>query len=230
MLRAIKTPRKNIGDVAIGEFDRYCQVIDNHFEVHAPQLVKPTPLEVLLLIAGDDSWCDMKDAAFPAASETISSRSLRPIKVFASQMHKIRIFASTATVERLLTYIIDEMQLINHFDTISKTKTEFHEREANVQELRIAAERYDPNGPCLVEAKQQTSDGQEVVAFDEDTLSPLGKFLDDVTLVSDSVDDDSESEKFVVNFMTIHASKGMEFDSVYLVGMEDGTIPTSQVS
>lgn len=39
----------------------------------------------------------------------------------------------------------------------------------------------------------------------------------------------SAGERFVVNLMTIHASKGMEFDTVFVVGNEDGTFPTSQV-
>ena len=63
-------------------------------------------------------------------------------------------------------------------------------------------------------------------------MSPLGNFLDDVSLLPD-VENNTEDEKdgerrLVVNLMTIHASKGMEFDCVFLVGNEEGTIPTQR--
>jgi hypothetical protein len=60
--------------------------------------------------------------------------------------------------------------------------------------------------------------------------SPLGNFLDDVDLVTDTADDaareDGVKKRLVANLMTIHASKGMEFDGVFLIGNEDGTLPT----
>ena len=65
---------------------------------------------------------------------------------------------------------------------------------------------------------------------DEYTESPLGKFLDDVALVTDMADSVKQSaeKRHVANMMTIHASKGMEFETVYLVGMEEGTLPAGQ--
>ena len=46
-----------------------------------------------------------------------------------------------------------------------------------------------------------------------------------------SPDDEAESEgggRVVANLMTIHASKGMEFDAVFLVGNEEGTFPSQR--
>ena len=50
----------------------------------------------------------------------------------------------------------------------------------------------------------------------------LESFLEHVALAT-SLDQDWESEK--VNLMTLHASKGLEFDIVYLPGWEEGLFP-----
>ena len=50
----------------------------------------------------------------------------------------------------------------------------------------------------------------------------LESFLEHVSLAT-SLDQDWESEK--VNLMTLHASKGLEFDIVYLPGWEEGLFP-----
>ena len=50
----------------------------------------------------------------------------------------------------------------------------------------------------------------------------LESFLEHVSLAT-SLDQDWESEK--INLMTLHASKGLEFDVVYLPGWEEGLFP-----
>ena len=50
----------------------------------------------------------------------------------------------------------------------------------------------------------------------------LAGFLDAVTLRSDA--DDVDERKGIV-LMTLHAAKGLEFDEVFLAGMEDGSLP-----
>jgi DNA helicase II / ATP-dependent DNA helicase PcrA len=224
MLRAMTTPKRSIGDAAVREFDEYCTIVDNLWEGKSPGITKPSPLEILLHLSGDDSWCSWKDAEFPSPSTTMSGRSLKPLEFFSKQMRKVRDIGNVATVEQLLTGIIDEMGLIPHFDKISKSNSEFEERKDNVNELQLASQRYNDEGACIPSVSAKTEEG-------EFTQSPLGKFLDDVTLVSDMVDNEetSSEERFVANLMTIHASKGTEFDTVYFVGLEDGTIPTSQV-
>lgn len=223
MLRSFTTPKRGIGDSAISEFDQYCALVDTHWEENAPGIQKPTPLEVLLHISGDDSWCTWKDADFPPLNIAFSGRSLKPMASFSLQMQKIRDVARRETLETLLSAVIDEMELIPHFDKISKTKSEFEERKENVFELQRASQKYNSAGPCFPLTSSDVDN-----SFSE---SSLGNFLDDVTLVTDLVDntDSSSDERLIINLMTIHASKGLEFDTVYLLGMEDGTLPTSQV-
>lgn len=52
----------------------------------------------------------------------------------------------------------------------------------------------------------------------------IGDFLDEISLVTDvSETDSSEEEK--VTLMTMHAVKGLEFDYVFIVGLEEGLFP-----
>jgi DNA helicase-2/ATP-dependent DNA helicase PcrA len=53
----------------------------------------------------------------------------------------------------------------------------------------------------------------------------LGAFLEHVSLVMDN-DADREADK--VTIMTIHAAKGLEFDTVYLPGWEEGIFPSQR--
>ena len=52
----------------------------------------------------------------------------------------------------------------------------------------------------------------------------LQSFLDDTALASDREDDDLEKKKGAT-LITLHASKGLEFPIVYLVGLEEGYLP-----
>jgi DNA helicase-2/ATP-dependent DNA helicase PcrA len=55
-----------------------------------------------------------------------------------------------------------------------------------------------------------------------DGAAGLSGFLDDVALLSDV--DEWRGEARVV-LMTLHSAKGLEFDSVFLVGLEEGLLP-----
>jgi len=70
---------------------------------------------------------------------------------------------------------------------------------------------------------QMLSDFLEKWEKNPDNLKPtLQKWLNRITLNSR---DDNDTEEGKVNLMTIHASKGLEFDVVFLAGVEDGIVP-----
>ncbi|MCI8467846.1 MAG: UvrD-helicase domain-containing protein [Bacilli bacterium] len=60
--------------------------------------------------------------------------------------------------------------------------------------------------------------------FEENTGSVnLGDFLEEISLIADITEHKDFED--VVTLMTIHSAKGLEFDVVFLVGMEEGIFP-----
>jgi len=58
--------------------------------------------------------------------------------------------------------------------------------------------------------------------YDEDGNNSVESFLTHISVLQDSVTE----EKNAVHLMTIHASKGLEFPVVFIVGMEEGIFPS----
>ena len=59
---------------------------------------------------------------------------------------------------------------------------------------------------------------------DENEGATLSDYLEEVSLMSDVDNYDADAEAVVL--MTIHSAKGLEFDNVFLAGMEDGLFPS----
>ena len=55
----------------------------------------------------------------------------------------------------------------------------------------------------------------------------MAEYLNTISLYSDS---DKTEDKPGVNLLTIHSAKGLEFDVVYLTGMEEGVFPSRQAT
>jgi len=63
---------------------------------------------------------------------------------------------------------------------------------------------------------------------EKDEIGTLSDFLIDVALLTDA-DKEKEEDKNTITLMTIHASKGLEFPHVFIVGLEENLFP-SQLS
>lgn len=86
----------------------------------------------------------------------------------------------------------------------------------------------DPNAPLLDEPLKPTSPTKPAVAGIVDidtgeTLSPLAAFLSHAAL--EAGDNQAQAGQDAVQLMTVHASKGLEFDCVFIGGMEEGLFP-----
>lgn len=63
--------------------------------------------------------------------------------------------------------------------------------------------------------------------FDEHHQTGLGQFLDEISLMQELIkQEDVTADR--VNMMTLHSAKGLEFNTVILVGLEEGILPSNQ--
>ena len=80
----------------------------------------------------------------------------------------------------------------------------------------------DPNAPVLDEQLSPAVPGI-VDADTGETLSPLAAFLTHAAL--EAGDNQAQAGQDAVQLMTVHASKGLEFDGVFIGGLEEGLFP-----
>jgi DNA helicase-2/ATP-dependent DNA helicase PcrA len=71
------------------------------------------------------------------------------------------------------------------------------------------------------QAMAEADDGAGVGAAGEGDL--VQRFLESVSLVADA--DEADPDESSVTLMTLHTAKGLEFDAVFMIGMEDGVFP-----
>jgi DNA helicase II / ATP-dependent DNA helicase PcrA len=79
-------------------------------------------------------------------------------------------------------------------------------RWENVRELITVAKKYDKNK--------------------EEYVDVLAAFLEEVALASDV--DNVDQNQDAVHLMTLHSAKGLEFPTVFIVGLEEGILPHSR--
>lgn len=91
---------------------------------------------------------------------------------------------------------------------------EFHEKEKGEK------------GRARVENLQELVSAAQSFAGNEDADTPmalLGQFLGEASL--DAGDRQADEFEDSINLMTLHSAKGLEFDQVFLVGLEEGLFP-----
>lgn len=67
-----------------------------------------------------------------------------------------------------------------------------------------------------------------VQALEEQGVSTVRDFLDEVALLQDHSKKNSKEEASCLYLMSLHAAKGLEFDTVMLAGLEDGMFPSAR--
>ena len=134
--------------------------------------------------------------------------------------------------------INDFTTLIKSFMALSKTKDAYEIASYIASSsglMRMHKEEETPEGISRIENIDELLNGikeftEKAVENNEGDLSikkSLSEFMQDVALLTDA-DSDKDEDQDKVTLMTIHASKGLEFPHVIVVGLEENLFPSIQ--
>ena len=132
-------------------------------------------------------------------SGATAGRAVAPLRAFQELMARLQAALSTKEPAELLRFVLDET--------------------GYMEMLR------DRNTPEDVARLENLEELTRAIADSMEAGETFTDFLDAAALVSDA---DSYDEKPGVTLITLHSTKGLEFDHVFLTGMEEGICPHSR--
>jgi DNA helicase II / ATP-dependent DNA helicase PcrA len=181
--------------------------------------------------------CSLHDAV-----STLSGRPGAVIAGFVAKMDVLREQTADLNLKDIIKLMLEHSGLLEHY----RKEREGEGRIENLDELVSAAEsfvmqegfgREAPGMTALVSSpdaltQSPASQGLSGAALESvpdefgdtgETLSPLQAFLSHAAL--EAGDNMAQAGQDAIQLMTVHSSKGLEFDCVFITGMEEGLFP-----
>jgi DNA helicase-2/ATP-dependent DNA helicase PcrA len=170
----------------------------------------------------------------------VSGASAVRIKAFADLLQSMRDATVGGTLRDIIEHMLQASGLLAHY----ALEKEGQDRVENLEELVNAAEAFvtvegfgrqsvarplppgEPDPDAGGELPPDANGLQDDEEATGEIVSPLLAFLTHAAL--ESGDNQAQAGQDAVQLMTIHASKGLEFDAVFITGLEEGLFPHEQ--
>jgi DNA helicase-2/ATP-dependent DNA helicase PcrA len=165
-----------------------------------PRGIGNATIEMLTRAALNKGISIFQAAHEKATDPQFPPRAARALKGLWRLIEKWSGLRDTASIAQLLETIIDDIQYEKMIEK-RETAEEAQVRMANIEELVRAAAESEARGETISDFLDRASLSSEL-----DHLDPNAR----------------------VALMTLHSAKGLEFDTVFLAGMEEGLFPHSQ--
>ncbi len=135
---------------------------------------------------------------------TLGGSNLAKWEKLSEILRKIKDFALQNNLSKTLEFVLEKTGYSAHLLSMEDGE----ERLENIKELFTAVKKYDAEGVAS---------------------NSLSKFLEEVSLIG-ADDQNAIDLKSKVHLMTMHSAKGLEFENVFIVGMEEGLFPHSRAT
>ncbi|MDD0838424.1 3'-5' exonuclease [Curvibacter sp. HBC61] len=190
--------------------------------------------------AAKAAGCSLHDAV-----STLSGKAGTNIAAFVAKIDVMREQTEGMTLREIIALVLEHSGLVEHY----KADREGADRLENLEELVNAAESFvtqegfgrdavalSPEQQVATLSQSPASQGLDLsrpmIQADDplppdaetgETLSPLAAFLSHAAL--EAGDNQAQAGQDAVQLMTVHSSKGLEFDAVFITGLEEGLFP-----
>lgn len=136
----------------------------------------------------------------------LTKKAVEAVKDFTGIIDKLQAYSRTngALVSKCIEMVLHETKFLEQFE-VGKNKDEDQARVQNIIDLIDMAKDWE---------QQDT---------DEEDTPMLTRFLSETSLASEFQEEEDDN---VVQMMSVHASKGLEFPVVFVIGLEEGKFPS----
>ena len=215
----------------------YLQLIDNPHNDSAFLRVVNFPTRGI----GARSIEQLQDAArqysisLYAAVPYVAGKAGAVIAAFVKLIEGMRFETERLPLQEMVQIVLEKSTLITHY----QGEKEGADRIENLEQLVSAAalflseEGFRIDAPALVGPQVQSAapalvagDGIDIIDADAPlttVMSPLSAFLSHASL--EAGDNQAQAGQDAIQLMTVHAAKGLEFDAVFITGLEEGLFP-----
>ena len=149
------------------------------------------------------------------AAQTLEGATGTKLRAFTALIDAMRFEYSCLPLPDMIAAVVDRSGLNEHY----KKEREGQERLENLEELQNAAQAYLREEGISVDARSDEVEADGA----EDEMTSLAGFLSHAAL--EAGDNQAQKGEDAVQLMTVHAAKGLEFDVVFITGVEEGLFP-----
>ncbi|MEY4208793.1 MAG: hypothetical protein RLZZ20_1945, partial [Pseudomonadota bacterium] len=215
----------------------YLQLIDNPHNDSAFLRVVNFPTRGI----GARSIEQLQDAArqygisLYAAVPYVAGKAGAVIAAFVKLIEAMRFETERLPLQEMVQIVLEKSTLMTHY----QGEKEGADRIENLEQLVSAAalflseEGFRIDAPALVGPQVESAapalvagDGIDIIDADAPlttVMSPLSAFLSHASL--EAGDNQAQAGQDAIQLMTVHAAKGLEFDAVFITGLEEGLFP-----
>lgn len=167
------------------------------------------------------------NCALVDAVDAIAGKAGVNLRAFVAKLDVLREDTQNLSLRLIIERMLEASGLIAHYqkDREGEDRLSNLEELVNAGEAFVVQEGFGRDVIALPSDEWGAAAAQELAPDAEtgEVLSPLGAFLTHASL--EAGDNQAQAGDDAVQLMTVHAAKGLEFDVVFITGLEEGLFP-----
>lgn len=171
-----------------------------------------------------------------AAVPYVTGKAGASLGAFIRLIEGARFESQHLPLQEMVQVVLEASGLITHYraEKEGADRVDNLEQLVNAATLFVSEEGFRIDAPAFLGPQAQaatapalvTGDGVEIIDADaalSTLMSPLSAFLSHASL--EAGDNQAQAGQDALQLMTVHSAKGLEFDGVFITGLEEGLFP-----